>query len=72
MPDKKTSAEEEDFQLESLRELIERYFITVPRAGVTYEQRFQEGYNMLKLIAEDFDQIFETNIIARLENMEVK
>ncbi|MDE6233899.1 MAG: hypothetical protein K2M60_11230 [Lachnospiraceae bacterium] len=62
----------EDFQLESVTELIERYFITVPRVGVTYEQRFQEGYNMLKLIAEDFDRIFETNIISKLENMEVQ
>lgn len=60
----------EDFQPESVTELIERYFITVPRAGVSYEQRFHEGYRMMVLIAEDFDRIFGTDIIPKLQDMD--
>lgn len=59
--------DEDAMDIKSVKELIERYFITVPRNGVTYEQRFKEGYKMLCLIAGDFDIVFQTDILSKLQ-----
>lgn len=47
---------------QSFTEVLEKYFLTPAKEGFTYEDRLQEGYKMLDMIAEDIDGIGENDL----------
>lgn len=60
-----------DRKIRTFTDVLEKYFLTPAREGFTYQDRLQEGYEMLDMIAEDLDRISGKDIKIRdyLEQM---